>query len=197
MFGKFILILLSVFLIASCNPSKSVKSEDQTLSSDSYLVYEEAAMKAILQTKETLGKNLMEAMRSGGVEYAVSFCADRAQQLTDSLGAVNNVTIRRVAANNRNPQNAATSADLAYMQKLEDLMKNGGSPVQAWSDEGDYVVVRQPIFTDELCLNCHGKVNETLLPENFEIIKIYYPEDKAFGFELQSLRGIWVVEMKK
>lgn len=195
--SKSVLFLLSLLLLLSCNRSKPINTDELSSKSVSYLEYEESAMKVILQTKEILGKNLMEAMRSGGVEYAVSFCAERAQEITDSIGQLNDVSIRRVALKNRNSLNAADEGDLAYMSQVENLMKNGGTAVQAWTDKGESVIVRQPIFTEELCLNCHGRINETMLPENLAIIKKYYPEDKAIDFELQSLRGIWVVELKK
>jgi hypothetical protein len=195
--NKNLAFLSLFFLLISCGQSKSRESVSAPVNAESYLLYEEQAMKVIQQTKEVLGKNLMEAMRSGGVDNAVSFCSERALELSDSIGKVNDVIIRRVAEKNRNPKNAAKVDDLAYMVKVETLMEHGGEPVQAWLDKGNIVEIRQPIFMEELCLNCHGKVNENILPANYESIKKYYPEDKAVGFELQSLRGIWVVEIKK
>jgi len=48
-----------------------------------------------------------------------------------------------------------------------------------------------------MCMQCHGKANEEILPETLTKLTKFYPADKAQGYDINELRGIWVVEMNK
>lgn len=54
-----------------------------------------------------------------------------------------------------------------------------------------------PIRVNEFCLQCHGKLGETLSEKNYEVIKELYPEDEAIGYSAGDLRGIWSIRFKK
>ncbi len=44
-----------------------------------------------------------------------------------------------------------------------------------------------------LCLQCHGTPNQDIAPETLAAIQKLYPGDKATGFKLGDLRGLWRV----
>lgn len=46
------------------------------------------------------------------------------------------------------------------------------------------------------CLNCHGK-KEKLSPAVLKVLKVKYPEDKAFGYRNGDLRGAFSVIIKQ
>jgi hypothetical protein len=46
-----------------------------------------------------------------------------------------------------------------------------------------------------MCLQCHGKPNVDINEATLGQIEKLYPNDKAVGYGLNELRGIWVVEM--
>lgn len=50
-------------------------------------------------------------------------------------------------------------------------------------------------MTNGMCLQCHGTIGQEVSSETFTKIKELYPKDRATGYGLNELRGIWVVEM--
>ncbi len=192
-----IIIILAGILFSSCQQKRTTNETAETVSVDKYAEYEELAYEIILKAKGILGMNLITSIQQGGASHAVSFCSEKAIFLTDSVAAANEVSIKRVAEKYRNPLNAAGKNDLAYIRLVEESIKNGEKAKPQLLEKGDKLEIRYPIFTDELCLQCHGKINENISVENLSRILSVYPEDKATGFEIKSLRGIWVVEMNK
>ena len=49
----------------------------------------------------------------------------------------------------------------------------------------------EPIVTQPLCLACHGS---SLAPEIAERLAADYPDDRATGFEVGDLRGVFWAE---
>jgi len=59
------------------------------------------------------------------------------------------------------------------------------------------VIGYYPIVTNKMCMQCHGNPEMDIDTKTFEIIKKRYPDDKAIGYTINELRGIWVIEMEK
>ena len=148
-------------------------------------------------TQVVLGKNLQSALSSNGAEYALSFCNERAMSLTDSMSVVQNVDIRRVSDKYRNPGSAANIDELAYIIQSKKRLSEGQSIEPHIYNKEDRITGYYPILTNGLCLQCHGTkengLNQALLPT----ISQFYPDDRATGYNLNELRGIWVVELPK
>lgn len=158
------------------------------------LSYEEQGLAIAMQTKGVLGKNLLNAITNQGVENALAFCSTQAYPLTDSMSNVLNAKIKRVSDKNRNPQNAANEAELAYIQVGKETLKKGEKIKPLVTETAGKVVAYYPILTDKMCLQCHGKPKEEILPKTWSKIKSLYPKDLAIGYGEKELRGIWVVE---
>ncbi|NNF33756.1 MAG: DUF3365 domain-containing protein [Saprospiraceae bacterium] len=185
-------IILIIILIASCkskspDPSAGIKDVD--------LIFKgkEIAMNA----QAFLGKNLMAAIQSGGTEYAISFCSERAIELTDSVAQVSNAGIRRVSDKNRNPMNKASGSELQYIQDAKKALAaseviNPQLEVIENKTYGYY-----PILTNDLCIQCHGNKSTDITESTLAELNRLYPEDKATGYGVNELRGIWVVELDK
>jgi hypothetical protein len=47
------------------------------------------------------------------------------------------------------------------------------------------------VLGNPLCLQCHGTPGKDIGPETLAAIKKIYPEDKAIGYQLGDLRGLW------
>jgi mono/diheme cytochrome c family protein len=150
-----------------------------------------------MQTKATLGKNLLEAINTKGTENAVSFCSTRAIPLTDSMSLALNAKIKRVSDKNRNPSNAANKAELAYIEAMKSALSQNKDLKPLITRIGDKDVGYYPILTNQMCLQCHGQSKTEILPKTALKIGTLYPQDKATGYKLNELRGIWVVEMDK
>jgi len=51
----------------------------------------------------------------------------------------------------------------------------------------------KPILTAlSACLQCHGP-EEEINPETLQKIKTLYPNDKATGYSINELRGLWKI----
>lgn len=161
------------------------------------LSYEQLGLQYAMQTKSVLGKNLLQAINTKGTENALEFCSTKAYPLTDSMAVVLNASIKRVSDKNRNPQNAANADELAYIGKGKTLLQQGQPIPPQVQEKNGKMVAYYPIMTDQMCLQCHGKPGEQILPTTLEKIATLYPEDKATGYDLNQLRGMWVVEMDK
>jgi hypothetical protein len=48
-----------------------------------------------------------------------------------------------------------------------------------------------------MCLQCHGKPGTDISEATTAKLRQLYPNDKATGYGINELRGIWVVEMNK
>lgn len=99
---------------------------------------------------------------------------------------------RQVAMKNRNPLNALTVADEpvfakfaadSRLERFEQVVASGGR-------SGVQLYVRIPVVS--ACLHCHG--SEVARPE---FIKEKYKADKAFGFKVGDLRGLYSVFIPK
>jgi hypothetical protein len=148
-------------------------------------------------TQSFLGKNLMVAMAKGGSEYALEFCNSKAYILTDSMALLHQTSIKRVSDKARNPLNVANRLEKSIIISIKDQIKKGESPKPEIREIKGKMVAYYPIVTNAMCLQCHGKVNQTVQQKTFDKINNYYPEDQAMGYDVNQLRGLWVVEMQK
>lgn len=144
------------------------------------------------QAQASLLAHVSSAMKQGGSVYAVEFCNLQAQPITDSLSNHFNCTISRVSEKNRNPGNSLkTETDRqlwAWASRQDDPMNDTLVVVKSRA------VYYKPIRTGmAACLQCHGPV-ETIQPETYEKLQTLYPNDKATGYSLNELRGLWKIE---
>lgn len=161
------------------------------------LGYEEKGLKYALATKAVLGKNLIGKIQKEGTLEALAFCNVNALSLTDSVADNLNVNIKRVSDKPRNPKNKANEEELSYINifKKEILDKKTVEPIVV--EKTDKVHVYYPIKTNGMCLQCHGNPKDQIKPTTFSEIKKLYPLDKAVGYNINEVRGIWNVTFNK
>lgn len=165
--------------------------EDQSMN------YEELGREYAMGTKAVLGKNLMGAIKARGTANAVEFCNTRAYPLTDSMAQHYNVRIKRVSDKPRNPSNAANNDELAFINVLHERIAIGEELGSKVSEFDGKMVGYYPIETNAMCLQCHGTPEKDIEKLTQSKIKEKYPNDKATGYGVNQIRGIWVVEMDK
>ncbi|WP_178988682.1 c-type heme family protein [Winogradskyella schleiferi] len=161
------------------------------------LPYGERGLKYALTTKAVLGKNLMETIQKKGTLEALAFCNERAYPLTDSMAVVHNATIKRVSDKPRNPNNKANTEELEYIKTFKKVVANSEEATPIVKETDDNVRVYYPITTNTMCLQCHGKPNETLENSTLAKIRSLYPMDKAIGYDVNEVRGIWSITFDK
>ncbi len=141
----------------------------------------------------TISGELQKALQQGGIEAALKYCHVRAIPLTDSLARTQQISLRRVSNKPRNRNNKA--------DKLEEFMIKGFTNDQNEENQitpklvlkTDTVIYYKPILIQPICLNCHGTPGNEVLEANDRLIRQLYPGDKAVGYKLGAVRGLWRV----
>lgn len=145
-----------------------------------------------------MGK-ISEKYAEGGYEAAAEFCSMKAYPLTDSLAKEYKVFLKRVSNKNRNPENFPSALEKQVLEAYEYSVEKGdeiGANVQ-FIRPGDTILYNKPIrIPSELCLNCHG--NSSQISDQVQtILKEEYPNDKATGYKVGDLRGMWSLKFLK
>lgn len=145
-----------------------------------------------------MGK-ISQKYAEGGYSAAAEFCSMNAYPLTDSLAKQYKVFLKRVSSKYRNPANAPSSIENQILDAYQYSIDHGdelGTNIQ-FIRPGDTILYNRPIrIPSELCLNCHGNPNQ-ISEEVQSILKQEYPDDKATGYKVGDLRGMWSLKFLK
>jgi hypothetical protein len=180
--------ILLILFFAACNPRQQKTDESSNTIDTAAYLQKGDSISAIVQ--KVLLANVMQAMKSGGPGYAVSFCNEQAMPLTDSLAKAHNCLIQRVSDKYRNPANKLTAQD----QEIWAKMASAATAYTISGSENGQVVFYKPIkIAMPACLTCHGTAGKEMDPKTFEIIKQKYPDDLAAGYKEGDLRGLWKI----
>lgn len=161
------------------------------------LPYAERGLKYALSTKAVLGKNLMGTIQKKGTLEALAFCNEKAYPLTDSMSVIHNASIKRVSDKPRNQNNLANNKELTYINSFKNDIKNNIEPKPIVDLLDDKVHVYYPITTNTMCLQCHGKPNQDINRPTLNSLANLYPKDKAIGYSINQVRGIWNISFDK
>lgn len=181
---------LAIYLYDEEQPSPHQPTSDVEIQSP-----ESEVKRLALSTKKVLGKNLMQALSKGGKDYALSFCNLNAIRLSDSMSMQLGSTIQRVSDRPRNPENRATEAEAKLIQEYQKMLKNGEVLEPRIVKTATGLKGYHAITTMSMCLQCHGKKGADLDLGFYEEIKKLYPEDEAYGYGLDEIRGLWVIAL--
>ncbi len=194
-------IFLSIF-IAGCISQDSKKENTQISESETYLALNDSLQTALINkgneiarlTTISLQRSLQEAIKKGGLEYAISFCNTEAIPLTDSVSKTESVNIKRLAKKYRNPLNETNDAE-SELFKSYIIEWLGGQQLKPKiiPNQENHPVYYNPIYVGTLCLKCHGDVGKNINEELATTIRNLYPEDKATNFKNGQLRGMWAI----
>lgn len=157
----------------------------------------ERGLQYALSTKAVLGKNLMGKIQKEGTIAALQFCNEKAYPLTDSMSVYHNATIKRVSDKPRNPKNKANLEELKMIDVFKNDVKNNKDSAPIVVESSKIVNVYYPIKTNSMCLQCHGEPKSEVAENTFSEIKKLYPNDKALGYDINQVRGIWNVSFSK
>ncbi len=173
--------------------TKYNKTSEPTFADDDYMG---KGRHIVMTTKKQLGKNLKKTIKTKGTKEAVSFCSVKAYPILDSMSTVFNANIVRVSNKNRNPKNKANAIETEYIINYQTQLDNGEELKPIIKETEDLAIFYMPIVTNDMCLQCHGPKNN-IDAEVLAEIKKHYPNDKATGYDINQIRGIWRIEMPK
>jgi hypothetical protein len=149
----------------------------------------------VTRSFQSLTSELQIALQNGGVQNAIGYCHLRAAAIIDSLSEMNDIKISRVSDRNRNPNNEATELDQLILKEYNDQLASG-RPLQPHLevDRGDTIYYSPIVIQTPMCLICHGEPGATIQNLDYDFIRSKYPDDRATGYKLNDLRGLWKVE---
>jgi hypothetical protein len=189
----FRITIVLIFLLVSCgNVQENAENEPESVSRET--VYSEKGKEIVTNTGLILRNRVSRAIDEQGIIKAVQYCSIEAENISDSLSAVYNARIKRITDKPRNPDNAANEYELQLMSDFRNKMASGSDLSPALIEEENRMTFYAPItLNTPLCLNCHGERGTDIRPEAFITIQLLYPKDKATGYKMGDLRGLWKV----
>lgn len=149
--------------------------------------------KIIAEAFAKLSGALGEAIGKSGPAGALSVCSEKAPQIAKEVAAAHGVTLRRATNKPRNPKNAADEVEKAALEVFLAALENQETPNPQviTNADGSRDFLAPIVLGNPLCLQCHGAPSKDIGPETLAAIQKLYPDDKATGFQLGDLRGIW------
>lgn len=150
-----------------------------------------------IQAKLAIKQALQNAIKTGGLENAVTYCNVHALPLTDSVSKAQHVRIRRIAKKYRNPLNEMNEKESKiFKEYLMGWLSKSVMYPSIIPDEQGHPVYYDPMMVESLCLNCHGKPGDEIQQGVFNKIAELYPGDKAVDFKNGDPRGMWAITFK-
>lgn len=149
--------------------------------------------KIIAEAFAKLSGALGGAVGKSGPAGALSVCSEMAPKIAKDVAAAHGVTLRRATHQPRNPKNAADEVERAALETFMAAMakKEAPQPQVITNADGSRAFLAPIVLGNPLCLQCHGMPEKDITPETLAAIQRLYPDDKATGFQLGDLRGLW------
>ena len=147
------------------------------------------------ETFNALSSRLQAQVASSGPAGAVEYCSLNALSLVDSIALANRAVVKRTSLSIRAPHDAPDGEELAQLQAYDKAWKAGEELLPVVGTRGvDSVAFYAPIMIiGPLCLKCHGGTDNGLDSSAFAAIQHRYPSDRAVGYSLGDLRGMWSI----
>ena len=201
-FYFFLFLIPFIIFISGCNSQSNQEQSKQSSSTSessedvSDFLKRGTGIKDIFQ--KTLFEHLSKAIADSGVSYALNYCNLHALPLTDSIANLHNVRLQRVSHKPRNQKNSASAEEMLLIESYSAQNEKGEQLQPVVKPVNNSFVYYAPIkIISPLCLNCHGIPEKDIAPENFILINMLYPQDKATGFKMNDLRGLWKISFQK
>lgn len=136
-------------------------------------------------------RDLQEALRLGltkGPVHAISACRVQAPEIAKAL-TQDRIILGRTSHRLRNPANSSPEWVSPILAAYADNSADRAPRVVPLP--GNRLGYVEPILLQALCLTCHGDV---LASDVASRINELYPEDRAVGFSVGDLRGVFWIE---
>lgn len=195
-----VITIVSIIALYSCSgtSTESAKADTKNVELDSGQVAEiKAEGKMIAQSAfRVLSGQLQNAMAEGGIPNAIEYCNVAAYPLTDSLrNHFSLLKLKRATDRPRNLKNALTEEERTQFEQLKKLKMQGDLQAIVTRNNDGTATFYAPILLKGQCLSCHG--TKQAIGEDYSLIKEKYPEDKAVGYSIGDLRGMWSITFKE
>jgi hypothetical protein len=191
-----VFLILSLSLAVSCGSQDAANKQtaqpqaQPQLAEDS--LYATAARNLLSQFSGELLSTLEAALKENGAPYAVGICQRKAQEIAAAhTGA--GWTVKRVSEKWRHVSGVPDKTEKGILASFADTSNHAESQT-LWSgpDSSRVFSYYQKITVREMCLQCHGDI-QVPDPDLWKQIRMEYPYDKATGYKVGDLRGMFVI----
>ncbi|MCK9481946.1 MAG: DUF3365 domain-containing protein [Bacteroidia bacterium] len=194
----FVIAILGILASCSSNSSSNLIREDAATPA----IDEQAMLKLgdsiATHAQQILLANVSSAIKEHGFAGAVSFCNENAITLTDSVSILHASQISRVSDKARNQNNELLNemdkqawAQIAAMMSDE----NAANKHLIMREQNEVFYFKAIPLGMPTCLACHGVKGQDIAAETQKEINIRYPLDKATGYTMGQLRGLWKIKL--
>jgi len=128
---------------------------------------------------------------------AVTFCNKQAYSIADNMAVTQNATIRLMSDKPRNPENQVNAKEQGIIDRFKKPIASNEKYQPVTEIEKSMVKFYAPITTNSMCLQCHGSPEKNIEPKVLTALTNLYPEDKAIGYNVNKVRGIWSITHKQ
>ncbi len=198
------ILALLLLNMGSCLPDRKPESKtdiasEKALDSDMLDQAMKEGGEIASQAQAIMGKQLKNAIKKGGPKHAISFCQKSVYPILDSMQNLYHAEIRRVSFKVRNPADHPRLIESQILRAYEKDHNRSDSLLDRVQEIDDqYVLFTRPILIENaICLKCHGVPEVDIAVGTMEVLKSLYPDDKAVGYALSDLRGMWSIKLKK
>lgn len=152
----------------------------------------EALVKKYSMSLQTALKGALEI---SGPVGAISFCHDQAPPIAAGISR-DGWTVGRTSQKARNASSTPNDYELKVMEEFSARIAKGEAVIDMTKAEiveeagGSVFHLVKAIPTGEVCLTCHGA---NIKPEVKAKLDELYPGDKATGFNLGDMRGVFTL----
>jgi len=192
-----ICILLPTLLLTGCGTKESAAPPDTGQAAESMVatekLYTQAADKLVSQYSKALMSTLMAALNENGPAYAVYICQAKAQDIAVAHSA-EGWSVKRVSEKWRNIMDRPDTGEVEILKMFANP-ETGDDYLTNWSgpDSARVFHYYRKIVVSQMCLQCHGDL-QTVDLDLYKKVKIAYPYDKATGYKVGDLRGMFVIK---
>ena len=190
--NKSLVLLLAALIFVGC--SRTPVEETVADPDEQQIARAEAAADALLTD---LAGHLVAGLNDSGPLKTIEVCAEEAQVIAAGYSS-EDLTVRRVSLEVRNPLDAPDSWETERLLELAELAKQYNLPHRlvevVETEAGRELRYLKPLTIAPPCLNCHGDpeaMSEDVLAKLAEL----YPGDQALGYQVGDLRGAVSVRM--
>jgi len=148
--------------------------------------------------QQVLLRRVAEKIQLSGTTGAVEYCNEQAIPLTDSVAQHFGYILSRLSIKNRNPKNAIhLSEDKNAWTEIEKRMQDENDITKHFIIQynNDLYYYKAITIAMPTCLKCHGDKENDIASETLQKIQVQYPDDKATGYKMGDLRGMWKVKL--
>ncbi|GAB2775356.1 Tll0287-like domain-containing protein [Salinimicrobium soli] len=192
---RFWSLLIFPLVILGC---KEPKQSSDAIAESNFEIqqsYEQRGIEIAMEAQTELGQHLMQELNKGTL-HALQYCNENALPLTQAIAKKNSATVQRVSDKFRNPNNKANKDEKKLINQYRKDLSWGNDPQPVLFNEGDSIRFYYPLVTNNLCLQCHGRIQDTERSVREKILYLY-PDDKAMGYAENEVRGLWKIGFKK